>query len=174
MKLTQITLPLSPKAVSLPDGRCIVLVRILRDTGAAQSYMLSGVLPLSDNTSTGIHVLVREFEMSLSLFKTGEVVVGVRQSLPVPGISLILGNDLAGGKVWCNKEAVSPTIVLSNLVAEVPLKPDQCSRRQPGVFPSCAVTRAVVKRGIGSDFVSLEYTFLVHLMLQVVVPHSHL
>lgn len=27
----------------------------------------------------------------------GEVVVGVRPSLPVPGVEVILGNDLAGG-----------------------------------------------------------------------------
>ena len=30
---------------------------------------------------------------------TGPVVVGVRPTLPVTGISFILGNDLAGGKV---------------------------------------------------------------------------
>lgn len=30
---------------------------------------------------------------------TGPVTVGVRPTLPVPGVSLLLGNDLAGGKV---------------------------------------------------------------------------
>ena len=44
---------------------------------------------------------------------------------------------------------------------EVPPKPDQCSQRHPDVFPNCAVTCAMAKRGIGSDFVSLEDTFLV-------------
>ena len=88
----QSTLPLSP--VSLPDGHGSVPVRILRDTGAAQSFMLSGVLPLSDNTYTGTHVLVRGFEMTpvqvplhrvclSSKLVNGEVVVGVRQCLPI-------------------------------------------------------------------------------------------
>lgn len=31
---------------------------------------------------------------------TGSVVVGVRVNLPVPGITFLLGNDLAGGNVW--------------------------------------------------------------------------
>ena len=157
-------------SVSLPDGHCSVPVRILRDTGAAQSFMLSGVLPLSDSTYTGTHVLVRGFEMTpvqvplhrvclSSKLVKGDVVVGVRQGLPVPGISFILGNDLAGGKVWGNTEAVSPPVV-SDSVPEVPPKPDQCARRHPDVFPSCAVTRAMVKRGLDSDLVSLNDTFL--------------
>ncbi|KAK0151950.1 hypothetical protein N1851_006690 [Merluccius polli] len=74
-------------------------------------------------------------------------------------ISFILGNDLAGGKVWGNTEAVSPPVV-SDFVPEIPPKPDQCSRRHPEVFPSCAVTRAMVKRGLDCDLVSLEDTFL--------------
>lgn len=35
-------------------------------------------------------------------FVSGPVMVGVRPSLPVPGISLLLGNDLAGDKVMVN------------------------------------------------------------------------
>lgn len=160
-------------SVSLSEGHGRVPVCILRDTGAAQSFMLSGVLPLSDSTSTGTHVLVRGFEMtpvqvplhrvhlSSNLIK-GEVVVGIRQSLPVKGISFILGNDLAGSQVWCSPEAVSPPVV-SEIVPEIglPLKPDQCSRQHPDVFPSCAVTRAMVKRGFDSDFVPLDDTFLI-------------
>ena len=156
--------------VSLVDGESSVPVGILRDTGAAQSFMLSSVLPLSGSTFTGTHVLVRGFEMTpvqvplhrvhlSSKLVKGDVVVGVRQSLPVPGISFILGNDLAGGKVWGNTEAVSPPVV-ADFVPEVPPRPDQCSRRHPDVFPSCAVTRAMLKRGLASDLVSLEDTFL--------------
>ena len=157
-------------SVSLPDGHCSVPISILRDTGAAQSFILSNVLPLSDSTYTGTHVLVRGFEMTpvqvplhrvclSSKLVEGEVVVGVRQHLPVPGISFILGNDLAGEKVWGNTEAVLPPVV-SDALPEVPPKPDQCLRRHPDVFPSCAVTRAMVKRGLDSDFVSLHDTFV--------------
>ena len=45
---------------------------------------------------------------------TGAVLVGVRPSLPVQGVSLILGNDLAGGQVACVSNvpqySVSPTV----------------------------------------------------------------
>lgn len=80
---------------------------ILRDTGAAQCFLLEGVLPLSEHVATGTHVLVRGFEMGsvevrlhqinlTSELIIGIVVVGVQLSPPVPGISFILGNDLAG------------------------------------------------------------------------------
>lgn len=154
--------------VTLAGESCSVPVRILRDTGAAQSFLLSGVLPLSDSTATGTHVLVRGLEMTpvqvplhrvhlSSSLITGEVVVGVRQSLPVPGISFIMGNGLAGGKMW-DDSVVSPPVVLS--VPEPPLKPEPCLQQHPDVFPVCAVTRAMAKRGLDSDFVSLEDTFL--------------
>ena len=75
-------------SVSLADGQSSVPVRILRDTGAAQSFMLSSVLPLPASSSTGTHVLVRGFEMTLvqvplhqvhlpSKLVKGDVVVGV-------------------------------------------------------------------------------------------------
>lgn len=38
-------------------------VKILRDTGAAQSFILEGVLPLSDKSSIGSSILVQGFEM---------------------------------------------------------------------------------------------------------------
>ena len=75
-------------SVSLPDGYGSVPVHILRDTGAAQSFILSVVLPLSANTYTGTHVLVRGFEMTpvqvplhrvclFSKLVNSDVVVGV-------------------------------------------------------------------------------------------------
>lgn len=87
-----------------------VLVRMLRDTGAAQSFVLDSVLPFSENTAIGSNVLIQGVEMGCisvplhsikldSPLVSGQVVVGIRPSLPVEGISFILGNDLAGGKV---------------------------------------------------------------------------
>ncbi len=69
-------------------------VRALRDTGAAQSFILEGILPLSDESSIGSSVLVQGFEMGFvnvplheieieSSLVTGRVVVGVRPCLPV-------------------------------------------------------------------------------------------
>jgi len=37
----------------------------------------------------------------------GRVVVGVRSQFPIEGVSFILGNDLAGGKVLVNPEVCS-------------------------------------------------------------------
>ena len=56
----------------------------------------------------------------------GLVVVGVRPSLPVHGVSFILGNDLAGGQVIANPYVsnVPQDSVLPSVVAEqTPAKP---------------------------------------------------
>ena len=81
-------------------------VKILRDTGATQSLMLDSVLPLTENSFTGANVLISGVEMcvlEVQLYKVniksnlinGNIVIGMRPSLPVEGISLILANDLA-------------------------------------------------------------------------------
>ena len=70
-------------------------------------------MPMSDTSATGYSVLVQGVEMGCmevplnnvelqSDLISGSVVVGVRPSLPVKGVSFILGNDLTGGKVVPN------------------------------------------------------------------------
>ncbi|KAL5021229.1 hypothetical protein ScPMuIL_000384 [Solemya velum] len=69
---------------------------------------------------------------------TGPVTIGVRPELPIEGVSLILGNDLAGEKV-----RVDP------LVSSIPDKTGDAETIQqefPGIFPSCAVTRSMSKK----------------------------
>ena len=72
--------------------------------------MLDSVLPLTENSFTGANVLISGVEMGVlevllhevnikSSLINGNIVMGMRPSLPVQGISLILGNDLAGEKV---------------------------------------------------------------------------
>ena len=63
-------------------------------------------------------------------------VVGVTPSLLVQGIEMILGNDLAGGKVEPNP-CVSDVPVCSNC------EPVEAI---PGLFPACAVTHAMAKK----------------------------
>ncbi len=65
------------------------------------------------------------------------------------GVSLILGNDLAGGKVF-----PSPVVV------DMPdLSPDSdIAACFPSVFPACAVTRAQTRKGEGT--VNLADSFL--------------
>ena len=86
-------------------------VKILRDTGATQFLMLDNVLPLTENSFTGANVLIsgvfslHEVNIKSSLIN-GNIVIGMRPSLPVEGISLILGNDLAGEKVMADPRVV--------------------------------------------------------------------
>ena len=87
---------LSSGFVSLTGGKHLAPVRILRDTGAALSFLVEGVLPLSDKSKTGTSVLARGFEMG----STGTVHVGVLKSLPIPGVTFILGNDIGLGNIW--------------------------------------------------------------------------
>jgi len=88
-------------------------VHVLRDTSASQSLLLEGVLPLSESTYLGSNVLLLGVELGVlsvplhvvhltTELVCGPVMIGVRASLPVPGISVILGNDLAGDKVMVN------------------------------------------------------------------------
>ena len=45
--------------VSINKGGHAVPIQILRDTGAAQSLLVEGILPLSEATATGTHVLIQ-------------------------------------------------------------------------------------------------------------------
>ena len=69
--------------------------------------MIEGILPLEEDTATGYNVQIQEVELGVvsvplhtifinSDIVTGMVTVGVRPTLPIKGISLILGNNMAG------------------------------------------------------------------------------
>ena len=124
-------------------------IRVLRDTGASQSILLEGVLPLSESTYTGGNVLLQGVELGVlsvplhivylsTQLVCGPVMIGVRPFLPVPGISLLLGNDLAGDKVMVNP-CVSPNPRVSTVQEDI-------EQHVPGLFPSCAVTRAMARK----------------------------
>ena len=109
---------ISEGAVSLVgDENSSQKVKILRDTGATQSLMLDSVLPLTENSFAGANVLVSVVEMGVlevpllevnikSSLINGNTVIGMRLSLPVEGISLILRNDLAGERVMVDPRVV--------------------------------------------------------------------
>ena len=143
-------------------------VKILRDTGATQSLMLDSVLPLTENSFTGANVLISGVEMGVlevplhevnikSSLINGNIVIGMRPSLPVEGISLILGNDLAGERVM-----VDPRVV------EKPRDDEETERlaeKFPGIFPASVVTRSMKakKEAIkeqGKEEIGLSGTFL--------------
>ena len=131
--------------VSVRDSNGVtkVPVKVIRDTGANQSFVLDSVLPFSDETATGDNVLVQGIEMGCvsvplhyvqleSPLVSGQVRIGVRSSLPVEGASVLLGNDLAGGKV-----PVNPLVTLVPIISAG--HEDLC-QSYPDVFPACAVT----------------------------------
>ena len=113
-------------------------VKILRDTGATQSLMLDSVLLLTESNFTGANVLISGVEMGVlevnikSSLINGNIVIGMRPSLPVEGISLILGNDLAGEKVM-----VDPRVVEKSRDDE---KTERLAEKFPGIFPASVVT----------------------------------
>ncbi|XP_059810752.1 uncharacterized protein LOC132383599 isoform X1 [Hypanus sabinus] len=128
--------------VSLKEGSTLVPIKILRDTGASQSLMLDSVLKFNEESDTGEVNYIRgvgsDF-MPVHLHKvnlksglvTGFVKVGLQHSLPVKGISLLLGNDLAGGQVF-------PEVHLTMESEEPELNSNTDS--------SCVVTRAMAKK----------------------------
>ena len=143
-------------------------VKILRDTGATQSLMLGSVLHLTENSFTGANVLISGVEMGVlevplhevnikSSLINGNIVIGMRPSLPVEGISLILGNDLAGEKVM-----VDPRVVEKPRDDE---RTEKLAEKFPGIFPASVVTRSMKakKEAIkeqGKEEIGLSGTFL--------------
>ncbi len=137
--------------VSLLGSTDKVPIRILRDTGASESFILESVLPFSQETDMGNRVLIRGIGLQTlsvplhNVFLQSDlvnrsVVMGVRPSLPVEGVSVILGNNLAGDHVW--SDVTSPPVVTT---CPTSLGDMDISQQHPEVFVSCALTRAMSK-----------------------------
>lgn len=121
-------------------------IQILCDTGASQWLLAGGVLELTEQSTTGKTVLIHGVELGFycvplhrvflqSDLVAGPIIVGVRPTLPVEGVSLLLGNDLAGNKVM-----VDPCL------SRFPYVSDSTSWETPGLFPACAVTCVMAKQ----------------------------
>uniref|UniRef100_A0A8C6T4W0 CCHC-type domain-containing protein n=1 Tax=Neogobius melanostomus TaxID=47308 RepID=A0A8C6T4W0_9GOBI len=97
--------------VSLVGSDQKVCVKILRDTGAFDSFIRADVLPWSRESETGtcvpvrgmglnvLFVPLRKVSLDCELF-CGEAALAVRPALPMEGVSVILGNGLAGARLW--------------------------------------------------------------------------
>ena len=116
---------------------------VLRDTGTSQSLILEGILPLSDQSYTSNNVLIQGVGLGVisvplhivnlhTSLVSGPAMVGVRPTLPVQGVSFILGNDLAGERVMAE-----PCVFHKPQISEDSGDSDM---QIPGIFPSCAVT----------------------------------
>ena len=130
--------------------------------------MLDSVLPLTENSFTGANVLISGVEMGVlevplhavnikTSLINGNIVIGMRPSLPVEGISLILGNDLVGEKVMVDTRAVEKP--------REDEKTERLAEKFPGIFPASVVTRSMKanKEAIkeqGKEEIGLSGTFL--------------
>jgi len=72
----------------------------------------------------------------------GNVVMGVRPSLPMAGVQVILGNDVAGSRLWPD---VSVNALPSQVESENPTEPS-------AVHAACAVTRGMTRTRGESNF----------------------
>ena len=141
---------LSEGTVSLLHDKSITKpIRILRDTDASQSLILAEAISLSEKSHSGKSVLIQGVECGLvtvplhqvnlkSDLVSGTVTVGARPSLPIEGVHLILGNDLAGDKVVVNPVMTEKPEVTTTI--------DPIEDEIPDLYPSCAVTRAMAQK----------------------------
>ncbi|XP_076030622.1 uncharacterized protein LOC143018919 [Oratosquilla oratoria] len=94
--------------ISLPGG-AKKQIKILRDTGANQSLVLRETLKWTESSYTGEEARVRGLGAGINVplhyveidtgYVSGKVRVGVSEELPINGVEMLLGNDLAGDKV---------------------------------------------------------------------------
>ncbi len=71
----------------------------------------------------------------------GEVEVAVLSCLPVEGVQVILGNNLACERVWQN---VLPNLVVTPSVSISEMTDENCTCSS-NVYPSCVITRSMSK-----------------------------
>ena len=118
-------------------------VRLMRDTCSSQSIILRDAVSDIENL-TGECVVLSGIGGTVvkplccvyfrSDLLSGYVTMAVDDSLDVDGVQILLGNDLAGGKVVPN-----PVVCFESL-AESPTL--DLEKENPYLFPSCVVTRS--------------------------------
>ena len=156
------------------DATKRVEIKILRDTGATQSLMVRDDMPRESETATGERVILQgvgEDFVSVPLHQIsldseivcGTVIVGVVDSLPMQGISMLLGNDLAGERVVPHPRMVEKLSVSEDT--------EKIEREHPETLLPCVVTRAEAKRtedsttkmeGEENEIIDLSQTCLSH------------
>ncbi|XP_076031069.1 uncharacterized protein LOC143019315 [Oratosquilla oratoria] len=138
----------SSGSVALDQDSPPTSIKLLRDTGSALSLITKDVAALIDAYYTGNWVLVNGLTGGSRIpicqvylrsdVRTGYAQVGVVDKLPVEGVSLLIGNDLAGG-----------TMLPNVIVSSCPSAENNTSQLEadiPGIFPACAVTRSMSRR----------------------------
>lgn len=97
--------------VSLVGRDSPVSIKVLFDTGAQHSFIVQSVLPFSSDSQAGDFIVMRGMELGFVPVPPHDVMlecdlakgvfsVRVRPELPLPGVAMILGNDICRGRVW--------------------------------------------------------------------------
>uniref|UniRef100_A0A3B3CNQ8 SCAN box domain-containing protein n=1 Tax=Oryzias melastigma TaxID=30732 RepID=A0A3B3CNQ8_ORYME len=145
-------------------------VRILRDTGGAQTVILANSLKFSEHSSSGYSTVLRGIGVentSLPVHRvhlrsdlvSGVFPMAVCPGLPVKGVAVLLGNDVAGGKVPHPGVLPKPTL-------EQRKRNNQLCTSRRKLYPACAFTHAQtlnyahVNLTDGTDFCSNSRTEL--------------
>ena len=122
------------RGFSLINGALLVSLSIIRE----------GILPFSHESSCHSSAIIQGVGMRFipvplhyvhicSSLINGFFKVAVRPALPINGVDIIVGNDLAGGKVMPVPEVLdSPDLNLESMSITQPL---------PEIVPACVVTR---------------------------------
>ncbi|XP_023191398.1 uncharacterized protein LOC111608951 [Xiphophorus maculatus] len=146
--------------VSLEKGEKKIPVKVLRDTGAFNSFIQADVLPLPEHAETDNCIPVRDMGLNILLVPLhrvflecqlfcGEALLAVRPALPIDGVSVILGNDLAGSSMWTDE---SPTPSVGSEPESQNLdRQEENERELSNVFTACAVTRAMSRSQVNGD-----------------------
>ena len=124
-------------------------VTLIRDTCAEISLLRQGAVPMNLLHSLNKGVLIEGvlshqdvvplYSVNLvSDYSNGPVVLALVPTLPIPGVDLLIANDIGLDKVY-----VSPVV---SVVPKVDLKTEKLESEFPGIFPACAVTRSQTKR----------------------------
>ena len=127
----------------------LIPVKILRDTGASESFIVESVLPFSSTSSSCRSLLVRGIDLNTfvvplhrimlySELVEGEVEMGIHTPLPVDCVHVILGKSYADGRVWQRNPV--PVVATSPQ-----LESESCSEEFPDVLAACTVTHSATR-----------------------------
>ena len=124
-------------------------ITILRDTGANVSLVLRDTLDWSDDSFTGERIEVRginyvsivpvHYAWFVSGFVNGKVKVGVSDKLAVSGVYMLLGNDLAGGRVVPDLKIAEDPVINDTFSPEIS---EEKKIEKSAIYPACVVTKA--------------------------------
>ncbi|XP_054860848.1 uncharacterized protein LOC129347475 [Amphiprion ocellaris] len=126
-----------------------VPIKILRDTAAYHSMMLSDVLPLSNETSCGSDVLV--WGIGMTVLRAPLHVVYLKSPLVTGPVKVAVCSRLILGNVFPHPVVTDVPVPASSSATPADLS-------EPHLFPVCAVTRAQARK-LG-DIVNLSESFM--------------